>query len=86
MSNTKTPGMLYALRQEPSTLFWQVVPVETAQGEALRGRGEPHVYDTAAQAQAVRLRLNLSREVRHVVPSHSNYLDLYVRDDFEEDL
>lgn len=66
--STRTPGMLYALRQEPNTLFWQIVPVETSQGEAMRERGEKHIYDTAAQAQAVRLKLNLSRgQARQVV-------------------
>lgn len=52
---------MYLLTQEPKTLFWQVVTVDHEQGLALTARGVPHVYDSRAQAEAVRTRLNLSR-------------------------
>jgi hypothetical protein len=66
--STQTPGMMYVLRQEPSTLFWQVVPVERDQGEAMRRRKEPHVYDSSTQAYAVRAKLNLLRRPRVAHP------------------
>jgi hypothetical protein len=80
MNNMKTPGMLYVLRQEPSTLFWQVVPVDTDQGESMRRRGEPHVYDTSAQAHAVRLKLNLTRgQARQVVHPRLGFDDTDIK-------
>lgn len=51
--------MMYAVRQDPETKFWQVEPVDRIQGEALLGRGYPHVYETPRAAYAVRHRLNI---------------------------
>jgi hypothetical protein len=64
MTIVRTPDKLYALRQDAGTLFWQVVQLDRDQGEAMRRRDEPHIYDTAAQAQAVRRSLNVDRVVR----------------------
>jgi hypothetical protein len=58
---TKTPGALYFVRQSFPALSWQVVPLDEAQGRAMRERGEKHVYDTSAQAYAVKRRLEASR-------------------------
>lgn len=74
MTAARTPNTLYHVRQALDTLFWQVVPVDRAQGEAMRRRKEPHVYDTAAQAHAVRLSLNAAREGRSpIVLPGENY-------------
>ena len=62
MTQQKTPGTLYAVRQVWPYLRWHVVPIDEAQGRAMRARGEPHVYDTLAQAHAVRSRLNQRRD------------------------
>lgn len=58
---TRTPGELYVLRQIWPSLQWQVVSVERDQGEAMRHRGEPHVYDSSSQAFTVQARLNHNR-------------------------
>lgn len=67
--STRTPGVMYHLRQEPNTLFWQVVPLDRDQGERMRERKEPHVYDSPGEAYAVRRRLNLVRATaRSITP------------------
>jgi hypothetical protein len=63
----KTPGWLYAVRQTSSDLMWRVVPIEREQGEAMRARKEPHVYETSTQAHAVKNRLNGPRYPRTIV-------------------
>jgi hypothetical protein len=61
-----TPGTLYVVNQQFPSLVWRVVPVPEAQGQAMREREEPHVYDTAAQAYAVTNRLNEARREKFI--------------------
>jgi hypothetical protein len=62
---TRTPGMMFLVRQIWPTLRWQVVPVEATQGRAMRDRKEPHVYDDSTQAYAVKGRLNRQKREDH---------------------
>lgn len=66
MTATRTPGAMYLVRQSFPSLSWQVVQVDEAQGRAMRKRGEPHVYDSSAQAFAVRTRLEVARVEKSV--------------------
>jgi hypothetical protein len=62
MTTTKTPGMLYYVRQQFPGLAWVVVQLPADQGRAMRERGEPRVYDTPAQAHKVASAMNKRRQ------------------------
>lgn len=61
MNPTRTPGVMFVVRQSWPSLRWHVVPVEESQGKALLRREEKHVYFSSAQAHAIKRRLNRQR-------------------------
>jgi hypothetical protein len=60
MSATRTPGTLYVLWRIYDVI--QVVPVPRDQGEAMRRRSEKYVFNSSAQAHAVRQKLEAAEE------------------------
>ena len=64
MTATRTPGYKYYVRQQFPSLRYQVVMVDLFQAMTMKARGEK-VYDSSAQAYAVRDSLQKKRDEVH---------------------